>query len=335
MFDVSKSKLRDAARLALQSAFAASATFLIMESASMPEKFVAIISAVLVVQPSSGGTLHAGKDRFFATVAGFIIGLVCLLILPGGYGTAAALAFSLFAMSVFTAFRPEWRYGVVAAVALSLGSESDAMQTAFDRTIGIGLGVTVGSLAAFIIWRDSAEKRSVRHINEALQAVCAFLENAFRTAQGEDGSTDNARADYASSISKAREAVAAIRLRDNNPFSGLLNATDQIWVCAQYLDLIGEEENPASADGLSKPSKIVREEAQAVLRSLAAGEPLDETRLGKIRDATERARTGAQSDNDDRALEHAAKGAMAFTLGEIGDALEALSTKLEQARSAI
>ena len=58
------------------------------------------------------------------------------MLLPTGYGTAAAIALSILVNAV-AALRPAWRYGVVAALALALGSESNMLQTAMDRSLSI------------------------------------------------------------------------------------------------------------------------------------------------------------------------------------------------------
>jgi uncharacterized membrane protein YgaE (UPF0421/DUF939 family) len=105
--NISNWELRDTARLAIQSACAATVTFLAMQWAGLPEKFVGVLSSVLVVQPSAGNTIGAAWDRILATLIGCIIGIVCLTLLPGGYGTAVALAVAMLAMNAVAGFRPE------------------------------------------------------------------------------------------------------------------------------------------------------------------------------------------------------------------------------------
>ena len=143
-FETSQREMKDAARLAMQSAVAAAATYLAMQVIGMPEKFVGILSAVLVIQPSVGNTMGEAWDRVAATLIGSAIGAACLLLLSGAYATAGALALSMLVINAVAGFRPEWRYGAVAAVALSLGAESDLWQTTQDRALAIGLGALIG-----------------------------------------------------------------------------------------------------------------------------------------------------------------------------------------------
>ena len=66
--------LRHAARMTVAAilAFAAAWAF------ALPEGYWAVISAVVVMQSSLGGTLGASLDRLMATVAGAMVGAACV-----------------------------------------------------------------------------------------------------------------------------------------------------------------------------------------------------------------------------------------------------------------
>ncbi|MGJ8634164.1 MAG: hypothetical protein ACSHX7_09615, partial [Luteolibacter sp.] len=65
-FQFSKRQLRDASRLAIQAAIASAVLFIVMKTLNMPEKFVGVLSTVLVLSPGVGGTLASAWKRFAA-----------------------------------------------------------------------------------------------------------------------------------------------------------------------------------------------------------------------------------------------------------------------------
>ncbi|MDX5413148.1 MAG: aluminum activated malate transporter family protein, partial [Rhodobacterales bacterium] len=152
----------------MQAASAALAVYLLMQTLDLPETYLAILSAVYIVQPSVGGTMGSAANRIIATLVGSVISLICLAVLPDRLGTPVALVTSLLVINGAAVLKPAWQYGVVAAIALSLGAEEEALRTAIDRGIAIGLGATIGITASLIIWPESAAKRFERHLRSAM-----------------------------------------------------------------------------------------------------------------------------------------------------------------------
>jgi uncharacterized membrane protein YccC len=329
--DFSKAETRDAARLAIQSAFAAALTFIVMKSLGLPERFVGILSAVMVIQPTAGAVIGEATDRFLATLVGAIVGVICLILLPDGYGTAAALAVSMLVMNAIAGFKSEWRYGVVAAVALSLGAESDATQVALDRSISIGLGVVIGALVALVIWRDKAEDRARRNLKRAIEACAELLDAGIETAKGDKAASDDCRALYRRSITGARDAIDAIHFGKGEPLSKRRRAVEELWNASTFLVRIGEDSDPAKGD-LSDRVDAVREDATALARQLAKGEAADEDRLSRLKHSLEDARAAVSGNADgNRAFAVTAEGALVFTLGEVIDSLETLNEAIRDA----
>lgn len=330
MFDinVSKREVRDSARLALQSAAAAAAMFILMQSIGLPEKFVGVLSAVLVVQPSVGGTLGEAWDRFAATLVGSALGIVCLIALPQGYGTAFALAFSMLVINAVAGFRPEWRYGVVAAVALALGSESDATQTAIDRSIAIGAGVVVGVVISLIVWPDTAAKRAGRHVRSALRASADRLDAAVGGALGEEEQEDKrARRRYHENIESARKAAAGVRFGNADKLRKQIEHVERLYNSALILDRVAEETDKAGGSTGDFRDKIdtLREKGCKIAKSIADGEAaengdLEEIKilLGEVRDSV------IKGPDDQAARDHIFANTLVFGLGEMVDSLEDL-----------
>ena len=324
--DLSKRTHRDALRLAIQSAVAAAAMFALMKALDMPERFVGVLSAVMVVQPSAGAAISEAKDRFFATVVGAVIGVVCLALLPDGYGTAAALALSMLVMNAIAGFRTEWRYGVVAAVALALGSEQDAMQTALDRSLAIGLGVVVGALVAFIVWPDMAEERTRRSLKEAWGALADYLEQTVAKVTGEQADDQRRTRPYRKPLTEAMRAVEDVSFADTDPLERQLSATRSVASVTQFLNRIGDEAKPAKDGTLRESVHKATHAAKDVLHALAKDETPPDDAFDTLADALQKARETQSdiADADRRDLTGSARGALAFTLGELNDALREL-----------
>ncbi len=331
MFEgVKKQEIRDSARFALQSAAAAAVTFLAMETAGLPEKFVAIISAVLVVQPSVGGTAGKAFDRLIATAFGSAVGILCLAVLPKGFGTAAALAVAMLVMNAVAAFRPDWRYGVVAAVALALGTTEGTTETAIDRGIAIGLGVFIGMLSSFVIWPDSAGSRARRHVRSALIDICNRLSATVEQAFGDDNDDDenksaNARKSFHRHLEDARSAMRSMTGAEKKTIADYIDGVEKLYNSVLLIDRATSDEDDAISvkDDLCEELDDVRELAITIIKGLA-GEDVD------LKPAMKRLKKRVESIYDDGRVDgdvtefRLAESVLVFGLGEIYRNLESL-----------
>lgn len=249
-FRVDQQEARDAARLAVQSAVAAAVTFFTLRTLGLAEEFVGVLSGVLVVQPSVGNTFGAASDRVLATLVGCAIGLVCLGILPSGYGTAAALALAMLAMGAVAALRPAWRYGVVAAVALALGSEEGLLQTAIDRSTAIAIGSAIGALTSLCVWPDRGEARARRQLRDAFGAIAEILAAAVsRARSGQDAEFDENVARYHARLASAREAADGIRWGDSSDLQDELQQVDRLYNSVIIVRRVAEESEQVTITG--------------------------------------------------------------------------------------
>ena len=322
-FDFRDTDVQDALRLALQSAVAGAAMFALMKAFAMPERFVGVLSAVMVIQPSAGAALSEGKNRFLATIVGALIGLACLIALPGGYGTVAALAISMFVMNYIAGFRADWRYGVVAAVALALGSESDATQTAIDRSIAIGVGVALGSVVALVVWPEFAEKRTRRYLTRALNACADYLSGSVKGAAGQNVDLDRTARSYRDSIEAADGACEAISFNDADGYRARVRAVKNLWIATAFIQRVAEDSDPAREGELKDHVASLRAQTCDIARDLAGDERVSGDRFDDARSQLEKARAyvGTAAAGSD-ALDESAQGALVFGLGEIIDSLE-------------
>ena len=225
-----KDNIKDALRLALQSSIAAAACFFLLKTFNISEVFLGVLSAVLVVERSIGNTINHAKGRIFATIVGSGIGFIFVSLIPFGYATVVSLIITMFVMNAIASFKPSWRYGVVASVAISLGADGDALSISIDRLIAIGIGITIGLVATAIIWPETARKRTSKHLRRALKTACDRFKIAFKNSRTEDNDDASETADnFHTSLGKAKDASASIKFGDKEKYLNLIDCTEKLY----------------------------------------------------------------------------------------------------------
>ena len=259
-----RDQIRDAARLGLQSAAAACVFYVIMRAFALPEVFVGTLSAVLILSSSTDGSIGLGIDRVIATVVGSTIGIICLILLPYGWGTVASLALTMLVINTIAAVRPGWRYGAVSAVALSLGAESELLEVSIDRGVSISIGVCVGILVSMIVWPERAARRYERHRTAALRALAKRLERLKEASTDRiDPVSADADREYHTAFSNARDAAKAIRLSNATSVSSELEHIRRTYNSVLILDRAFED--GWNADALAHPILKQTQEAMQTL----------------------------------------------------------------------
>jgi len=322
-----------ALHLAVQSAVAVAVTFIAMRTLGMPEKFVGLLSAVLVIQPSVGNTLSAAVDRALATVVGSVIGLACIFAIPFGYGTAISLAIAMFAINLVAGFRPDWRYGVVAGVAIALGAESQAVDTAVDRFLSIVLGGSIGVAVALLVWPETASRRADRKLRSALNACADLLSaNIARATGNGDSDVDKARQRYTNAISEARTAAGGVNIADDSPIDARLDQIEKLYTSIVLIERVSDaDEDAAVANGSNFNEALsgFRKKACDIISCLTDGKAISDDAFDELRQLRDEALENAQHDSDAKLasmLDHA----LGFGLGEIALSLENLKNAFDE-----
>ena len=125
---------------------------------ALPEGYWAVISAIVVMQSSLGGTLGASFDRLIATVAGAMVGAACVS-LRGRTPLPEVLVMTLAVgpTALLAALRPSFRLAPITAVIVLVGAPPGAgLLTAFHRVVEITLGCVIGALTAHLVLPDRA-----------------------------------------------------------------------------------------------------------------------------------------------------------------------------------
>jgi uncharacterized membrane protein YccC len=140
--------------LSLRITIAGLLTYAVGQFVSLTQVYWAVLTAIIVMQASVGGSLNATIDRLVGTIAGAAWGVAATLAVPhpNALATAGALALALVPLAVLVALRPGYRVAPVTATIVLLGPSGAAgvVEAAFDRVVEIALGCAVALAVAVL-----------------------------------------------------------------------------------------------------------------------------------------------------------------------------------------
>lgn len=326
-FKIDKSKGRDALRLAIQSAIAAVITYIIMSSFKLPELFLGLLSAVLIVEPSAGSTFNQAKSRILATLIGSAIGFACVTVTPWGFGTAISIAIVVFIMNGITAFKSEWKYGVVVSMAVALGSENNAIDTSIDRIIAISIGAAIGILVSFIVWRDRTNKRSRRYLNNALLAASERFDIAVsNTRKIDNEEAEDVKSNYHKNIDLAEKTAIQIQLGDKEKVLNQIGLTKKLYNSIIIVHRVSEhaESNISDGDsGIENDSEKAWRKACEITKALALDKEIKDKDVEVLEEMIEILKDNVKNSEDNKGV-NTLRYTFIFGLSEIKDSLKSL-----------
>ena len=172
-------------RLSLRIVAAGLLTYAVAEAFGLAQGYWAVLTAVIVMQASLGGSLKAMLDRLVGTVAGAGCAIAVAVAMPrtGPVTTALALLLALLPVSLLTAFRPAYRMAPVTAVIVLLAPSGpmSAPQAGLARTLEIGFGTLVAFLVALLVLPSRAHQLLRQAAGDALapiaEAVALLLDD--------------------------------------------------------------------------------------------------------------------------------------------------------------
>jgi uncharacterized membrane protein YccC len=326
MRNIHRDAWRDAGRLGLQSGVAAALAYLATVVMGDLEPFLVIMMAVTALQHSVGGTIGQASIRFQSAVAGSVLGFLALLVVPAGWGTAAALGVALSAVGVAMALRSSWQLAVVPAVGMALEGKEDLMETAIVTSSGILIGAAIGAAVSMLVWPERAEVRFERHFRRALNATATRLTDSLE-ATVEEGRTphvDEHLSAWNEAVWLAGEALGEARFVDRDAMRRRLDALRGLHESVTILDRAAEAASPPlTVELMRNQVGGLKRDACAVLTALAEGRrqvqapirAMDKT-LARLRRAMEAEDVGAE--------EGELNAAVAFGLSEVRRTLGAL-----------
>ncbi|MGA7327609.1 MAG: FUSC family protein [Rhodomicrobium sp.] len=173
-------------QFALRMTFAALASYGLGEALGLAQTYWAVLSSVIVIQGSVGGSLRAGINRLIGTVGGAFWGAAVALLIP--HDTTAALAVALFVaiapLAILTGFRPDYRVAPITAIIVQMAPslmQSDPVTSAVSRVFEISLGSAVAIAVAYFILPARAHSLLAQSAT-AVVAAMAELVSLFSAA---------------------------------------------------------------------------------------------------------------------------------------------------------
>lgn len=172
------SRYRAELRLTARTVLAACLSLLVAETLGLPQSYWAVVTALLVVQVSLGGTIAAGMDRIAGTVAGAGAGVLAALLgqLAGANPTIVALPV-IAPLALLGAVRPNFRLAPVTAVIVLLASSTDVppLLSAVHRVVEIALGTAIGIAVSLFFLPSRARRISTERSAELLRLLGEVL----------------------------------------------------------------------------------------------------------------------------------------------------------------
>ena len=143
-------------RHALRVVTAVIAAFAVVKLLGLSQGWWAVITALLVVQTSVGGSLKAALDRLWGTIAGALYGAVVAITIPHvtDVGLGIAIAVAILPLAYLAAINPIFRVAPVTALIVMLpiyGHAGNPLFSAIDRVIEIIIGNIVALAVTFVI----------------------------------------------------------------------------------------------------------------------------------------------------------------------------------------
>ncbi|RXF73116.1 FUSC family protein [Hansschlegelia zhihuaiae] len=302
-------------RLAAKVAAAAGAAFVLATLLSLPQGYWSVISALIVVQGSLGGTLVAAQERAVGTLVGAVVGGAAAFVHPHSLlTTSLTLVFVVAALSFAAAGRPTLKLAPVTAAILlvATANQPNQLAVAAERVLEVLLGCVVGIVATFLIFPNRLDRdldREARSIaadlaallrgaptrrrdadaihlllgaQDAIRRKLAALEKTVADARREPGAKllGEARASLARTLWRVRnDAVAVERALAAAPDVGRRivgpSADALILAAADLLDALAARRDPAGLRAEVEAKRAALEDAVAHIREDGVSADID------------------------------------------------------------
>jgi uncharacterized membrane protein YccC len=152
-------------RQALRVVIAVAVTLIAINLLNVPQGYWAVITAVIVVQTSIGGSLKAALDRLWGTLAGAAVGALVAITLPHSTPIEIGLVIivAVIPLAYLAAVNPAFRVAPVTAVIMLVPSygphAGDPVTTALDRVFEIALGNVVALMVSLFVFPARAQEQ--------------------------------------------------------------------------------------------------------------------------------------------------------------------------------
>jgi uncharacterized membrane protein YccC len=167
-------------RLAVRVAVAGVLAFALAQFLDLAQGYWAVLTAVIVMQASVGGSLKATLDRLTGTLGGAVYGAVIATLVPrgGALSLGLALALSLAPLALVAALDARFRVAPITAVIVLLSPTGQAVSPiafTIDRVLEIGLGSVVALAVSLLVLPARAHGLLAETTSRLLTLLAEFL----------------------------------------------------------------------------------------------------------------------------------------------------------------
>jgi uncharacterized membrane protein YccC len=164
-------------------------SYLLGEALGLTQSYWAVLSAVIVIQGSVGGSFTAGVNRLVGTMGGAAWGAAVAAFVPHPLSSSMVLALviAVAPLAVITAFRPAYRVAPITAIIVLMGSslqQADPIDSALSRVAEIGLGSAVAIAVALLVLPARAHRLLSQSCARALSLMANLLAVLERALDG-------------------------------------------------------------------------------------------------------------------------------------------------------
>ena len=309
-----------------------------MQAIGRGEVFLAVISAVLVLQRNRDATLDSAGERVAGAIIGTLIGIAALLVLEPVLPHPSALVIAMIAMGAVAAWKPTLKYGLVAAAGVAVASDQSLWDTAISRTLAIFVGAGIGIGIGSVLLPESALARARRQLSAALTLCRELLEITLDNALEEEQALSGLHSRFSRSMAILRDTIAAGTLQRaavGSSLSEAVHGCERLWHALIILDRVGE-----SGDGSVELQHEVRgrldsirSDAAEALRCLAELRPVPQHDLQGLasacREAHRQVDRRASTENAVRNI------ALIFGLGEVSRNISEINDAVRAIRESV
>ncbi len=160
----------------LRMTVAALTTYAVGEALGLAQSYWAVLSSVVVIQGSVGGSLKAGIDRLAGTIGGSVWGAAISILVPhdSPLQLGIALLLAIGPLAVVTGFRPAYRVAPITAIIVLMGGpllQANPAYSAASRVLEISIGSAIAVAVAFLIVPARAHRLLARSAGAAVSAM--------------------------------------------------------------------------------------------------------------------------------------------------------------------
>ena len=150
------------------------------EALGLTQVYWAVLSSVIVIQGSVGGSVRTGLYRLVGTVGGAFWGAVVAGLMPHDNPTALALALlvAIAPLSLVTAFRIDYRVAPITAIIVLMGAalqQAAPFSAALERVFEITLGSAVAVAVALFLFPARAHALLAQSVSEAVADMARIV----------------------------------------------------------------------------------------------------------------------------------------------------------------